>query len=70
LRPEGKSSLGKNKSLKGNSILTVFKRANRPCFLVAFKDANGNYLPALSTKKKTEDDAIAVVYQWLRDSVP
>ena len=49
---------------------SVFKRANRPSFLVAYKDDNGNYLPALSTKKKTEDEAIAVAFQWLRDGVP
>ena len=49
---------------------SVFKRANRPCYLVAFKDADGSYLPALSTKKKNEDDAMAVAYQWLRDGIP
>jgi len=49
---------------------SVFKRADRPCFLVSFKDAGGNYLPPLSTKKKTRDEAVQVAFQWLRDGVP
>ena len=49
---------------------SVFKRADRPCFLVSFKDETGKYLPPLSTKKKTEDEAVAVAFQWLRDGIP
>ena len=49
---------------------SVFKRNNRPGFLVAFKDTDGKYLPALSTKKKTHDEAMQVAFQWLRDGIP
>jgi len=48
----------------------VFKRTDRPCFLVSFKGDDGKYLPPLSTKKKTEDEAIQVAFQWLRDGIP
>jgi integrase len=49
---------------------SVFKRHDRPSFLVSFKDADGKYLPPLSTKKKTHDEALQVAFQWLRDGVP
>jgi integrase len=49
---------------------SVFKRADRPCFLVSFKDDSGKYLPPLSTKKKTEEEALQVAFQWLRDGIP
>jgi len=49
---------------------SVFKRNNRPGFLVSFKDADGKYLPALSTKKKSYDEALQVAFQWLRDGIP
>ena len=38
---------------------SVFKRANRPCYLVAFKnEETGEYFPAISTKQKTEAEAV------------
>jgi integrase len=49
---------------------SVFKRTDRPCFLVSFKDEAGKYLPPLSTKKKTEDEALQVAFQWLRNGIP
>jgi integrase len=49
---------------------SVFKRSNRPFFSVSFKDASGRYLPAVSTKKTTETEAIQVAFQWLRDGIP
>ena len=49
---------------------SVFKRTDRPCFLVSLKGDDGKYLPPLSTKKKTEDEAIQVAFQWLRDGIP
>jgi len=49
---------------------SVFKRASRPSFLVSFKDADGKYLPPISTKKKTQDEAVQVAFQWLRDGIP
>ena len=48
---------------------SIFKRADRPSYLVSFKDDNGKYLPPLSTKKKTEAEAMTVAFQWLRDGV-
>ena len=49
---------------------SVFKRTDRPCFLVSFKDDTGKYLPPLSTKKKTEDEAREVAFKWLRNGIP
>jgi integrase len=49
---------------------SVFKRADRPCFLVSFKDGTGNYLPPVSTKKKTEGEAMEIAFKWLRDGIP
>ena len=53
-----------------NYPFSVFKRANRPCFLVSFKDADGKYLSPVSTKKKDHDEAVKVAFQWLRDGIP
>jgi integrase len=49
---------------------SVFKRTDRPCFLVSFKDDAGKYLPPLSTKKKTEEEAKQVAFQWLKNGIP
>ena len=50
---------------------SVFKRTDRPCYLVSFKnEVTGEYLPAISTKKKTEAEAIKTAFVWLRDGVP
>ena len=49
---------------------SVFKRADRPGYLVAFKGSNGEYLPPVSTKKRTEEEALQVAFQWLRDGIP
>ncbi|GHU30318.1 hypothetical protein FACS1894172_03350 [Spirochaetia bacterium] len=50
---------------------SVFKRAGRPCYSVRFKDEHtGKYLPAISTKKTTEAEAIKTAYEWLRDGIP
>jgi hypothetical protein len=48
----------------------VFERNDRPCFLVKFKDEAGNYLPPVSTKKKTKEEALRVAFKWLRDGIP
>jgi len=37
---------------------------------VSFKDADGKYLPPISTKKKTEDEAREIAFVWLRDGIP
>jgi hypothetical protein len=49
---------------------SIFKRADRSCFSVAFKDANGKYLRPVSTGKKTEDEAVQAAFQMLRDGIP
>jgi len=53
-----------------NYPFSVFKRTDRPCFLVSFKDADGKYLPPVSTKKKDHDEAVKVAFRWLRDGIP
>ena len=49
---------------------SIFKRADRSCFSVSFKDANGKYLPPVSTGKKNEDEAIQAAFAMLRDGIP
>jgi len=49
---------------------SVFKRTDRPYFLVSFKDETGKYLPPVSTKKKSEAEAMEVAFKWLRDGIP
>jgi len=49
---------------------SVFKRTDRPYYLVSFKDDAGNFLPPVSTKKKTEDEAMEIAFKWLRDGIP
>ena len=49
---------------------SIFKRADRACFSVAFKDVNGKYLRPVSTGKKSETEAIQAAFQMLRDGMP
>jgi integrase len=50
---------------------SVFKRDGRKYYSVKFKnDQTGGYLPALSTKKKTETEAIQVAFDWLKNGIP
>ena len=49
---------------------SVFKRSDRPYFLVSFKDDNGKLMPPVSTKKKSEKEAMDVAFKWLRDGIP
>jgi integrase len=48
---------------------SVFKRADRSCFSVAFKDQNGKYLRPVSTGKKNEEEAIQAAFIMLRDGI-
>jgi integrase len=48
---------------------SIFKRADRSCYSVAFKDENGKYLRPVSTGKKTEDEALQVAFQMYRDGI-
>jgi integrase len=50
---------------------SVFKRANRPCYSVSFKnEATGEYFPAISTRQRNETEAIKTAFTWLRDGIP
>jgi integrase len=50
---------------------SVFKRANRPCYSVSFKnEATGEYYPAISTRQKDEAEAVKTAFAWLRDGIP
>jgi integrase len=49
----------------------VFKRSNRPYYFVIFKDPSGKYInKPVSTKKKTEKEAVQVAFEWFRHGVP
>jgi hypothetical protein len=50
---------------------SVFRRTDRPCYLVSFKnEETGEYLPAISTGQKDEDEAFKTAITWLRDGIP
>jgi len=49
---------------------SIFKRADRNLYSVSFKDANGKYLPPVSTGKKTEEEAKQAAFLMLRDGIP
>ena len=49
---------------------SLFKRADRSCYSVSFKDSNGKYLRPVSTGKKTEKEAMQAAFQMLRDGIP
>jgi len=49
---------------------TVFKRSNRPYYFVSYKDASGKFLSPVSTKMRTEKEAMQVAFAWLRDGIP
>ncbi|AEF80867.1 tyrosine-type recombinase/integrase [Leadbettera azotonutricia] len=53
-----------------NYPFSIFKRANRPCYSVAFKDETGKFMPPVSTKKATEAEAFKVAFQWLQEGIP
>jgi len=46
---------------------SVFKRADRTIYSVAFKDEQGKYLPPVSTGKKTEKEAMQAAFEMLRE---
>jgi len=49
---------------------SVFKRADRPSYLVSFKDTDGKYLPPISTKMASYEEAVKMAFNWLRDGIP
>jgi hypothetical protein len=59
-----------NAGFKKPYPFSIFKRADRSCYSVSFKDVNGKYLRPVSTGKKTEKEAMEVAFMWLRDGIP
>jgi len=49
---------------------SLFKRADRACYSVSFKDANGKYIRPVSTGKKTEAEALQAAFKMLSESIP
>jgi hypothetical protein len=50
---------------------SVFKRKNRPCYVVVFKnERTGTYLTPISTRQTDEAAAIKVAYEWFKNGVP
>jgi hypothetical protein len=50
---------------------SIFKRADRPCYLVSFKnEATGEYYPAISTRQRTESEAMKTAFTWLQNGIP
>jgi len=49
---------------------SIFKRADRSCYSVAFNDKNGKQMRPVSTGKKTEKEALQAAFQMLRDGIP
>jgi hypothetical protein len=49
---------------------SVFKRTDRSCFSVSFKDANGKYMRPIFSGKRTEIEAAEIAFKWLRDRIP
>ena len=48
---------------------SIFKRADRSCFSVSFKDPNGKYLRPVSTGKRTEAEALQAAFIMLREGI-
>ena len=48
---------------------SVFKRADRACYSVSFKDQNGKYLPPVSTGKKSESEALLAAFKMLSEGI-
>jgi len=59
-----------NAGFKNPLPFSIFKRADRSCYSIAFKDANGKYLRPISSGKKNEKEAMEIAFQWLRDGIP
>ena len=49
---------------------SLFKRADRSCYSVAFKDADGKQMSPVSTGKKNPDEALQAAFLMLRDGIP
>src|SRR5215469_11236183 len=49
---------------------SVFKRADRSCYSVAFRDTGGKYLRPISTGMKTENEAVVVAIKMYQNGIP
>jgi integrase len=50
---------------------SLFYRSDRHTYYVAFKnEETGRYLPAISTKKTKEDEALRQAWVWFREGIP
>ena len=49
---------------------SIFKRADRACYSVSFKGADGKYLPPVSTGKKTAKEAEQAAHKMLYEGIP
>ena len=58
-----------NADFKKSYPFSVYKRADRSCYSVSFKDQNGKYLPPVSTGKKSEDEAIQAAFKMLSEGI-
>jgi hypothetical protein len=59
------------RNMKKTLPFSIFKRANRPSYLVAFKnELTGTYLPPISTRQTDEATAIKVAYEWFKNGIP
>jgi hypothetical protein len=57
--------------MKNPLPFSVFKRAGRPCYLVAFKNEKTNrYLSPISTRQTSEPAAIQTAFEWYRNGIP
>ncbi|GBR75992.1 integrase [Candidatus Termititenax persephonae] len=48
----------------------IFKRGDRPCFYVKYKDRLGRYLPPITTGQTSELEAQKTAWAWYRDGIP
>jgi len=46
-------------------LFSLFKRADRSCYSVSFKDEAGKYLRPVSTGIKTEDEALQAAFKMI-----
>jgi len=60
----------KKSDFKKSYPFSIFKRADRACYSVSFKDQNGKYLRRVSTGKKNEAEALQAAFIMLREGVP
>ena len=53
-----------------NNPFSIFKRADRACYSVSFKDQNGKYLRPISTGKRNEPEALQIAFKMLSEGIP